>query len=225
MLNDISSPRQQHHTIRQEDFSSVQARENEDSEMHIVSRSPCLDSQEDTQNPVTTELSNSGNKSKVKLLGNTNEVPLERSDFESEILSKSSSCSPSTPKDLSFEEQSGNMLELRHSPVESDLGPKKKVSRFEAFSHANRALAPRKGILKRQSRRCKGICMCLDCVSFCLHAERACEFSRRQMSDADEVVERLMNELSCLRNLMDTSFVPMGGAGGYTVLQACQVIC
>lgn len=226
MLNNGSSPRQQHHTVSLEDPSTVQSRENEVLEMHIVSRSSGLHSQEDTQNPLITELPNSCNKSKVELLGNTTEVPLERSHFEFEILSKSSCCSPTSPEDLSFEEQSGNRPRLPHSSMEADMRPKKAASEFEALGHANRALAPRKGILKRQSRQCKGICMCLDCVSFRIHAERAYEFSRRQLSDADKVVERLMNELSCLRDLMETSVVPMvGGAGSYTVLQVCQVVC
>ncbi|XP_043719821.1 uncharacterized protein LOC122667559 isoform X2 [Telopea speciosissima] len=61
---------------------------------------------------------------------------------------------------------------------------------------------PTKGILKRNPRGCRGPCTCLNCSSFRLHAERAFEFSRNQLQDAEEVATLLMVELNCLKNLL-----------------------
>lgn len=61
----------------------------------------------------------------------------------------------------------------------------------------------RKGILKRNTRGCRGICNCLNCSSFRLHAERAFEFSRNQLEDAEEVASDLMKELSYLRGVLE----------------------
>ncbi|KAJ7957273.1 Pyrroline-5-carboxylate reductase [Quillaja saponaria] len=63
----------------------------------------------------------------------------------------------------------------------------------------------RKGILKRNPRGCRGLCMCLHCASFRLHAERAFEFSRNQMLDAEEVTLDLIKHMSYLRNLLERS--------------------
>ncbi|PPD79955.1 hypothetical protein GOBAR_DD23106 [Gossypium barbadense] len=62
-----------------------------------------------------------------------------------------------------------------------------------------------KGILKRNPRGCRGICTCLNCSSFRLHAERSFEFSRNQMQDAEEVALDLIKELSYLRNMLEKS--------------------
>ncbi|TKY59935.1 hypothetical protein E2542_SST17030 [Spatholobus suberectus] len=67
------------------------------------------------------------------------------------------------------------------------------------------AVGFRKGILKRNPRGCRGLCTCLNCVSFRLHAERAYEFSRNQLLDAEEVAHDLMKELSHLRNMLERS--------------------
>ncbi|KAM1049842.1 hypothetical protein ACFX11_031905 [Malus domestica] len=66
-------------------------------------------------------------------------------------------------------------------------------------------VGPRKGILKRNPRGCRGLCSCLNCASFRLHAERAFEFSRNQMQDAEEVALDLMKELSNLRKILELS--------------------
>lgn len=63
----------------------------------------------------------------------------------------------------------------------------------------------KKGILKRNPRGCRGICTCLNCVSFRLHAERAFEFSKNQLLDAEEVAHDLMKEISHLRNILERS--------------------
>ncbi|KAH6821935.1 hypothetical protein C2S53_016660 [Perilla frutescens var. hirtella] len=62
-----------------------------------------------------------------------------------------------------------------------------------------------KGILKRNRRGCRGLCNCLNCASFRLHAERAFEFSRNQLHDAEEVASELMKELANLRLLLEKS--------------------
>ncbi|KAK9072486.1 hypothetical protein SSX86_008920 [Deinandra increscens subsp. villosa] len=61
------------------------------------------------------------------------------------------------------------------------------------------------GILKRTPRGCRGICNCLNCTSFRLHAERSFEFSKNQMHDAEEVALELINDLTCLRNILETT--------------------
>jgi hypothetical protein len=65
-------------------------------------------------------------------------------------------------------------------------------------------LSPKKGILKRHtSWGCKGICMCLDCSVFRLRADRAFEFSRKQMQEADDVIGNLLEEVAILRSLAE----------------------
>ncbi|KAI3470052.1 hypothetical protein Pfo_026715 [Paulownia fortunei] len=64
-----------------------------------------------------------------------------------------------------------------------------------------------KGILKRNRRGCRGLCNCLNCASFRLHADRAFEFSRNQMHDAEEVASELMKELANLRLLLEKSII------------------
>ncbi|KAL7596604.1 uncharacterized protein LOC111883864 [Lactuca sativa] len=59
------------------------------------------------------------------------------------------------------------------------------------------------GILKRTPRGCRGICNCLNCTSFRLHAERSFEFSRNQMHDAEEVALELINDMNSLRNILE----------------------
>ncbi|MFS7916379.1 hypothetical protein Hanom_Chr02g00176421 [Helianthus anomalus] len=61
------------------------------------------------------------------------------------------------------------------------------------------------GILKRTPRGCRGICNCLNCTSFRLHAERSFEFSKNQMHDAEEVALELINDLSYIRNILETT--------------------
>ncbi|XP_020261574.1 uncharacterized protein LOC109837663 [Asparagus officinalis] len=222
MSNDTPLPRKHNSPVLLVDSPPSHLQQNENLEMNHVPENPGLDSEGDTQNPVTKE-SNSCSKSKLQIFGDTSGTPPERSDFEFEMLWKSSS-TPTIPEGLSFRELSGSMLEFSHSPMETVDRPYKNVSQFEVPSSAmNRALAPKKGILKKQPRGCKGICMCLDCSSFRVHAERAYEFSRKQMSDADEVVEQLIKELSCLRNIVERSVVPVvDGPGSYTVLPISQ---
>lgn len=62
-----------------------------------------------------------------------------------------------------------------------------------------------KGILKRNRLGCRGLCNCLNCASFRLHAERAFEFSRNQLHDAEEIASELMKELANLRVLLEKS--------------------
>ncbi|KAJ8530777.1 hypothetical protein K7X08_023658 [Anisodus acutangulus] len=60
-----------------------------------------------------------------------------------------------------------------------------------------------KGILKRNPRGCRGLCNCLNCASYRLHAERAFEFSRNQMQDTEEVSLGLMKELADMRIFLE----------------------
>ncbi|GJU48356.1 putative reverse transcriptase domain-containing protein [Tanacetum coccineum] len=63
----------------------------------------------------------------------------------------------------------------------------------------------RNGILKRTPRGCRGICNCLNCTSFRLHAERSFEFSRNQMHDAEDVALELISDLTSLRKVLETT--------------------
>ncbi|KAH7521553.1 uncharacterized protein LOC107422326 isoform X1 [Ziziphus jujuba] len=67
------------------------------------------------------------------------------------------------------------------------------------------AVGLEKGILKRNPKGCRGLCTCLNCASFRLHAERSFEFSKNQMEDAKEVALDLIKELSNLRAILEKS--------------------
>ncbi|KAL7594712.1 hypothetical protein Lser_V15G29517 [Lactuca serriola] len=73
------------------------------------------------------------------------------------------------------------------------------------------------GILKRTPRGCRGICNCLNCTSFRLHAERSFEFSRNQMHDAEEVALELINDMNSLRNILERT-----GADSNEVKEVCE---
>ncbi|KAG2587573.1 uncharacterized protein LOC120676469 isoform X2 [Panicum virgatum] len=81
-----------------------------------------------------------------------------------------------------------------HSMEKGALSPNK---------YSPKKLSPKKGILKRHPRGCKGICMCLDCSTFRLHADRAFEFSRKQMQEADDIISNLLKEVANLRSLVE----------------------
>lgn len=68
-----------------------------------------------------------------------------------------------------------------------------------------------KGILKRNPRGCRGLCNCLNCESFRLHAERAFEFSRNQMQDAEEVSLGLLKELADMRIFLEKRLATKNG--------------
>ncbi|KAF8388481.1 hypothetical protein HHK36_027153 [Tetracentron sinense] len=133
-------------------------------------------------------------------------------------------CSPRVnPEALLENDGAPEVTSLRSVEVEKDCMTvvdefRKDTKPLEAHSlhqHStvNKALVPSekpvvgctKGILKRNPRGCRGLCACLNCASFRLHAERAFEFSRNQMLDAEEVTVGLIKELSSLRSLLEKS--------------------
>jgi hypothetical protein len=90
-------------------------------------------------------------------------------------------------------------------PVEADC-LSQNTSQLEASVPSGVHVAGlKKGILKRNPRGCRGLCTCLNCASFRLHAERAFEFSKNQMQDAEEVAIDLIKELSYLRTMFEKS--------------------
>ncbi|OMO51777.1 hypothetical protein CCACVL1_29597 [Corchorus capsularis] len=113
----------------------------------------------------------------------------------------------------------GTKLVSNHLPPETEEGCTKSTMKranlekqIEADSFVEASIPPgnpaaslKKGILKRNPRGCRGICTCLSCSSFRLHAERSFEFSRNQMQDAEEVALDLIKELSFLRNMLEKS--------------------
>ncbi|KAK8684892.1 hypothetical protein V6N13_040906 [Hibiscus sabdariffa] len=112
-------------------------------------------------------------------------------------------------------------LVARHLPLETEESTEKCAYRemqirADSFAEASTppgipSASPRKGILKRNPRGCRGICTCLNCSSFRLHVERSFEFSRNQMQDAEEVALDLIKEISYLRDMLEKSaFVAKG---------------
>ncbi|CAL9114919.1 unnamed protein product [Musa acuminata var. zebrina] len=142
--------------------------------------------------------------------------------LESKLLCNPSISSPAVRESLSEEELAGNVLAQPFLPSKAEfscnmIGPLSNVrgkslprtSLLGSIHSLERhALAPRKGILKKHTRSCKGICMCLDCVTFRIHANYAFDFSRKQMKDADEIILGLVKELAGLRNLVEKSIIP-----------------
>ncbi|CAM0878777.1 unnamed protein product [Alopecurus aequalis] len=96
------------------------------------------------------------------------------------------------------------------------LSPKKLSPVNGALSLKKRFLSPKKGILKRHTNGCKGICMCLDCSVFRLRADRAFEFSRKQMQVADDIIENLLEEVTSLRSVAEKS------SGQAQIEKACE---
>ncbi|KAF5192433.1 hypothetical protein FRX31_017973 [Thalictrum thalictroides] len=82
--------------------------------------------------------------------------------------------------------------------------------------------SPTRGILKRHPVGCRGICTCLSCASFRLHAERAFEFSRNQMQDTEVVAMDLMKELSNIRALLEKSIGDCQAVTTSQVQEACM---
>ncbi|KAL6548783.1 hypothetical protein OROGR_008549 [Orobanche gracilis] len=72
---------------------------------------------------------------------------------------------------------------------------------------ASSTKGPFRGILKRNRRGCRGLCTCLNCDSFRLHADRAFEFSRNQMHESEEIASDLMKELANLLFLLAKSII------------------
>lgn len=115
--------------------------------------------------------------------------------------------------------------------TEGDLSSNLKEARVDRFcqsSSSHEAPVPsgfpaaglKKGILKRNPRGCRGLCTCLSCASFRLHAERAFEFSRNQMEDAKEVALDLIKELSHLRAILEK---PANSTNDHFIVHVNQV--
>ncbi|KAJ9130296.1 hypothetical protein P3X46_034861 [Hevea brasiliensis] len=111
--------------------------------------------------------------------------------------------------ELSADNEEGcrtSVVKLNNSAKQVDTGSlSQNSSMLEVFCNplGIPAQDSRKGILKKNPRGCRGPCTCLNCASFRLHAERAFEFSKNQMQDAEEVVLDLIKELSHLRNMLE----------------------
>jgi len=110
-------------------------------------------------------------------------------------------------RSLSVEEMSG-CIPLTEPGCKAGISQPRGVHSMEKRllspnKYSPKKLSPKKGILKRHPRGCKGICMCLDCSTFRLHADRAFEFSRKQMQEADDIISNLLKEVANLRSLVE----------------------
>ncbi|XP_062206796.1 uncharacterized protein LOC133908685 [Phragmites australis] len=116
-------------------------------------------------------------------------------------------CRPSDPctidKSLSVEEMSGCVQLTESGSSKAGILQPRIAHSTEKRGLSPKKLSPRKGILKRHTRGCKGICACLDCSTFRLRADRAFEFSRKQMQEADDIIGNLLNEVANLRSLVE----------------------
>ncbi|PAN31694.1 hypothetical protein PAHAL_5G437900 [Panicum hallii] len=115
-------------------------------------------------------------------------------------------CRPSHPcavdRSLSVEEMSG-CIPLAESGCKAGISQPIGAHSMEKSGLSPKKISPKKGILKRHPRGCKGICMCLACCTFRLHADRAFEFSRKQMQEADDIISNLLKEVANLRSLVE----------------------
>ncbi|KAJ1283041.1 hypothetical protein BS78_03G097500 [Paspalum vaginatum] len=116
-------------------------------------------------------------------------------------------CRPSDPCavsiSLSVEEMSGSIPPSISGSSKAGILRPRGAHTMDQKVHSPRKLSPKKGILKRHTRGCKGVCMCLDCSTFRLHADRAFEFSRKQMQEADDIISSLLKEVANLRSLVE----------------------
>ncbi|CAO2185209.1 unnamed protein product [Urochloa humidicola] len=115
-------------------------------------------------------------------------------------------CRPSDPcavdRSLSVEEMSG-CSPFTESACKAGISRPRVAHSVEKRGLSPKKLSPKKGILKRNTRGCKGICMCLDCCMFRLRADRAFEFSKKQMQEADDIICNLLKEVASLRSLVE----------------------
>ncbi|TVU22348.1 hypothetical protein EJB05_32037, partial [Eragrostis curvula] len=116
-------------------------------------------------------------------------------------------CRPSDPcvldRVLSVEEMAGSILRTESGLTKAGIKRPSEAHSLVKQGSSPKKLSPRKGILKRHTRGCKGICMCLDCSMFRLRADRAFEFSRKQMQEADDIIGNLLKEVATLRSLVE----------------------
>ncbi|KAL6582167.1 hypothetical protein OROMI_006181 [Orobanche minor] len=131
------------------------------------------------------------------------------STINNDILNKQSAS-----KELGFAGKQRNCLdmefELRNNREDPTFKFDMNRSSFQAEASdatASSTKGPFRGILKRNRRGCRGLCTCLNCASFRLHADRAFEFSRKQMHEAEEIASDLMKELANLRFLLAKSII------------------
>lgn len=66
---------------------------------------------------------------------------------------------------------------------------------------------PAKGILRSTSPACQGACKCEECVSLRCRAERAAEFSQRQMHDIEGLAVKLLKELNSMRSVVEENLI------------------
>ncbi|KAH7282678.1 hypothetical protein KP509_35G043300 [Ceratopteris richardii] len=64
-----------------------------------------------------------------------------------------------------------------------------------------------KGILRSNSPACQGLCSCEECSSLRSRAEKASEFSQRQMQDIEGLAVKLLKDLSTLRNIVEVQLI------------------
>lgn len=160
-------------------------------------------------NVVTSETQSSLANSELRLeLKDTTSQSEPSSIVNNDVLMEQ--CASGEPESVGNQKMClDTALQLHNSYVDSiekvgfKRNPFQDKESSDAFACPNNR--PAKGILKRNPLGCRGLCNCLNCASFRLHADRAFEFSRNQMHNAEEVASELMEELANLRNLLEKS--------------------
>lgn len=169
------------------------------------------DSPTSTLTPIETPF----NSTPITLLSNNNLSDTKSTESTSQMEVKSRDIAmkleqESPIKDSKCVEETTSNLQIVPSIDTSDNQKSVNESTHESLLQIAPLNSPgivtdnsRNGILKRTPRGCRGICNCLNCTSFRLHAERSFEFSRNQMHDAEEVALELINDLTSLRNILE----------------------
>ncbi|KAK7400053.1 hypothetical protein VNO78_11252 [Psophocarpus tetragonolobus] len=141
-----------------------------------------------------------------------------------EVFTREEEATPALSKSSVFSEVTENSSFLISSIVEKPPETHECSQSLSQLQVVQQLRVPavdfKKGILKRNPRGCRGLCTCLNCVSFRFHAERAFEFSRNQLLDAEGAAHDLMKELSHLRNMLERS---TDGVDNNTVFDGNQV--
>ncbi|KAH9605893.1 hypothetical protein KSS87_015522 [Heliosperma pusillum] len=108
-------------------------------------------------------------------------------------------------KDVSLVEPPSHLSIVSQGGFETEKSLISKSQSSDKLATLEHVTGLAKGILKRNPRGCRGICSCLDCSSFRLNADKAFEFSRNQLLEADELAQDLIKELSNLKCMLKKS--------------------
>lgn len=134
--------------------------------------------------------------------------------FWKPLKSKASSPTPSSsdkhvagPTAIAFQQTPSHAQKLSLVLHTSPSPPPQEPSKAANGTSPIGSSIPTKGILRSTSQACQGPCRCEGCVSVRSRAERASEFSQRQMQDIEGIAVKLMKDLSILRGIVEDRLI------------------